>query len=272
MNLDLKEYIDTIKLFRLILITLLLQFIACRQEMRDSDVCDQNKAFISVDKYTEAQYYHEDSANIAPIEIFQSICFDSLRSFCQIDSLEANARRTNPQICNGVIPLKFCYLNDTILLSAFHFSNNCFVDFNFRNRLTINLDSNGIHFETGNSRFKLNDTSAVDLLGVLFERTIKPFFEIQKEIQEKVKDDDLAKKKANELRWLYNWLIVVEVQNDDQLVKMKTPLDYVLKAYLSTLNKSSIQFCNKKICEMDPDEVKLYSKYLFLNFEMRQKY
>lgn len=254
------------------MLVIAISFFGCQRDVYVSKICEQEKAFISLDKFVRIQFFGADSDNVAPIEVGQPIPFDLFNSFKNVDTLiaeECKCKRKG-HVCNGVIPLKYPYQNDTILIPAFHFSRQCMVDYHFHNRLELIIDTSGTYFLFNNSKLKVDDPKSKDSISILFDKSIGSFFKSVMEVMEKVENDTVVNRKINELPWNFNWLISIEIKDDKDIKRMKDPLDVLLSAYLFSLRKSVLNIYQKQICDLSPDEVRLFSRYLFPHYEIRK--
>jgi len=256
------------KEIRILSILLLMTFLCCNHKISTKQECDFEKAFISVDSFIKIQNINQnDSLKYSLFPFLPAINYDSLKSFSQIDSMEKYVCKNKLASYFGVIPLKYVYNSDTILLPAFPIACECCGDFFINNQITISLTDNKITLNYSDLSYDIGKTSLIDTLCNIFCRKFDPFFKRQKEINDKVTDTS----KIKELAWNHcrktKWLISVELQNDNQWSRIKEPIDLILTSYLMGLKTSMINNYKKELCQLNTFELRLFSGILFINFE-----
>ena len=229
--------------------------------------CGNEKAFISLDSYIKTQASVQTYLPIYPTGILlKAIDFDSFKSFAQVDSLKKYYCREE---LYGIIPLKFVFNSDTLLLSAFPFACNVFPDKSSQ-IINVTLTGNDVNFHIGNSIIGVNESQLKDSLKFEFITTFKKYFERQYEINEKVKDTNEAKQISKSIRPVYSIAFVIRVQDDTLIKNLRLPIEIILTTYLSTLEDCLKKYYKKEICELTAFELKLFSSNFFLNFEIQK--
>jgi hypothetical protein len=212
--------------FVLIFLIMLL-CLNCRQKSVINNDCGNEKAFVSLDAYIKTQAPEQSAIPLFPTgKLLKAIDFDSLKSFAQVDSLINYYCKEESY---GIIPLKFVFNFDTLLLPAFHFACNCFPDRSSR-IINVNITDKNVDFDFGNSIIDINDGKLNDTLALVFTEVFRKYFEKQFEISEKVKDIVEAKEIAISIHPRCPFVFNISVQNDGLIPKLRKPIEIILSA------------------------------------------
>lgn len=240
---------------------LLLSCLNCKQKPVINNDCGNEKAFVSLDAYINIQDTEPSEIPFFPTDkLLKPIDFDSLKSFDQVDSLKSFYYKEE-SYC--IIPLKFVFNADTLLLPAFYFACNYCPDRSSR-IINVSITDKNVNFDFGNSKIDITDNKLKDSLTLVFTKVFRKYFEEQFEISEKVKDKVKAKEFAISIHPKYPFVFNISVQNDSLIPKLRTPIEIILSAYLPTLKDCIKTYYKKEICELTPFELKLFSSNLFL--------
>ena len=248
---------------KILLLILLLTF-SCNLNDQTTGTKSNLKYFLSVNSFKEIQTRH---FKLFPLVVFPGMSFDTLTKFSQIDSLKSIICSDHKDLF-GFIPLKYAFNNNIYFLSAFpHTCNGTFPDYKVE-MIDIVLKNNEVFFESSDNRMNISTKGLEDSLISTFNYKFIPFFEKNYEIISKDNDTNRIKEMYSMMMFDYQFAIIIRLEKEEQLQKLRLPLDVVLKTYIRSLTYCMNKYYKKDINELDENELVQFSKHLFLKFEI----